>query len=99
MADCLPVLSTVNEVQSASWSCPLPLSGSATSVKEGGVVPVPATTVTEAPQVTKDEAEAILDGLKPPKRERPLIAVIGINDATETTDYLMPFEGGFITKW
>jgi putative intracellular protease/amidase len=29
--------------------------------------------------------------LKPPKRRRPLIAIIGINDATETTDYLMPY--------
>ena len=29
--------------------------------------------------------------MKPPKRQRPLIAIIGINDATETTDYLMPF--------
>ncbi|MEZ0171258.1 hypothetical protein [Microvirga sp. TS319] len=28
--------------------------------------------------------------MRPPKRPRPLIAVIGINDATETTDYLMP---------
>jgi putative intracellular protease/amidase len=28
--------------------------------------------------------------LKPPKRSRPLIAIVGINDATETTDYLMP---------
>ncbi len=28
--------------------------------------------------------------LKPPKRERPLVAIIGINDATETNDYLMP---------
>jgi putative intracellular protease/amidase len=31
----------------------------------------------------------MLASLKP-KRERPLVAVIGINDATETTDYLMP---------
>ena len=29
--------------------------------------------------------------LKPPKRQRPLIAIIGINDATEVTDYLMPY--------
>jgi transcriptional regulator GlxA family with amidase domain len=29
--------------------------------------------------------------LKPPKRRRPLIAVIGNNDATETTDYVMPY--------
>jgi transcriptional regulator GlxA family with amidase domain len=28
--------------------------------------------------------------LEPPKRRRPVIASIGINDATETTDYLMP---------
>ena len=33
----------------------------------------------------------MLMALKPPKRQRPLIAIIGINDATETTDYLMPF--------
>ncbi len=50
-----------------------------------------ATTVTEAPPMTKDDADAILSGLKPPKRERPVIAVIGLNDATETTDYLMPY--------
>ncbi len=41
--------------------------------------------------MTKDDADAILSGLKPPKRERPVIAVIGLNDATETTDYLMPY--------
>ena len=29
--------------------------------------------------------------MKPPKRQRPLIAIVGINDATETTDYLMPY--------
>ena len=29
--------------------------------------------------------------LKPPKRQRPLIAIVGINDATEATDYLMPY--------
>ena len=26
-----------------------------------------------------------------PRQERPVIAIIGINDATETTDYLMPY--------
>lgn len=43
------------------------------------------------PPVPASEADAMLRALKPPKRERPLIAVIGINDATETTDYLMPY--------
>jgi putative intracellular protease/amidase len=41
-------------------------------------------------EVAQEEVDATLAGLKPPKRERPLIAIIGINDATETTDYLMP---------
>jgi transcriptional regulator GlxA family with amidase domain len=50
----------------------------------------PASTVAAAPAISPEEAAATLAALKPPKRERPLIAVIGINDATETTDYLLP---------
>ena len=42
------------------------------------------------PAIPQERSEATLAALKPPKRQRPLIAVIGINDATETTDYLMP---------
>ena len=38
--------------------------------------------------IAPDEADATIAALKPPKRERPLIAIIGINDATEVTDYL-----------
>ena len=34
---------------------------------------------------------ALLDGLQPPKRPRPVVAVIGANDGTETTDYLVPY--------
>lgn len=48
------------------------------------------TEIAEAPPVPQQEAEAMLAALEPPKRERPLVAVIGLNDATETTDYLMP---------
>jgi putative intracellular protease/amidase len=43
------------------------------------------------PSIPAAETEAMLAALQPPKRARPLIAVIGINDATETTDYLMPY--------
>src|SRR5690554_2167742 len=43
-----------------------------------------------APEIDAGEAEAIVSALKPPKRSRPVIAVVGINDASETTDYLMP---------
>ncbi len=48
------------------------------------------TQAVEAPQVPEAEMQAILASLRPPEGRRPVIAVIGINDATETTDYLMP---------
>jgi putative intracellular protease/amidase len=51
----------------------------------------PAPDVDAAPTIAKEETDAMLAALKPPKRQRPLIAIIGINDATETTDYLMPY--------
>ncbi|MBN8989515.1 MAG: DJ-1/PfpI family protein [Rhizobiales bacterium] len=51
----------------------------------------PAPPAAAAPPIAKEEAEATIAALKPPKRARPLIAIIGINDATETTDYLMPY--------
>lgn len=44
-----------------------------------------------APAIAENETAATLAALKPPKRQRPLIAIIGINDATETTDYVMPY--------
>jgi putative intracellular protease/amidase len=50
----------------------------------------PESTIAAAPAIDADETAATLAALKPPKRQRPLIAVIGINDATETTDYVMP---------
>jgi len=56
----------------------------------GWVFSLPSATAASAPAVPPEEADSVLAALKPPKRERPLIAVIGINDATETTDYLMP---------
>lgn len=43
------------------------------------------------PAIANEERDAMLAALKPPKRTRPLIAIIGINDMTETTDYLMPY--------
>ncbi len=51
----------------------------------------PALAGSVAPAIAKDEADATLTALKPAKRQRPLIALIGINDATEVTDYLMPY--------
>src|SRR5687767_5192536 len=44
-----------------------------------------------APAVEKQEADAVIAALKPPKRQRPLIAIIGANRGTEATDCLMPY--------
>jgi transcriptional regulator GlxA family with amidase domain len=51
----------------------------------------PARAATAQPPIAEAEAQATLAALKPTRRARPVIAVIGINDATETTDYLMPY--------
>jgi putative intracellular protease/amidase len=51
----------------------------------------PAPALGAAPPIARAEADAMIDALRPPKRPRPLIAIVGINDATETTDYLMPY--------
>jgi putative intracellular protease/amidase len=51
----------------------------------------PETTNRAVPRLGEEDAAALLAALKPPKRQRPVIAIIGINDATETTDYLMPY--------
>lgn len=56
----------------------------------GWLFSLPPASVVSAPQVPESEMAAMLAGLQPPKRARPLVAVVGINDATETNDYLMP---------
>jgi putative intracellular protease/amidase len=44
-----------------------------------------------APPIAQEETDAMIASLKPPKRARPLIAIVGVNEGTEVTDYLMPF--------
>ena len=51
----------------------------------------PAPSVTLPTPIAQSERDATVAALKPPKRQRPLVAIIGINDATETTDYLLPY--------
>jgi putative intracellular protease/amidase len=43
-----------------------------------------------APVPAEEQAQTIA-AMKPPKRARPVIAVIGHNDGTETTDYIIPY--------
>lgn len=44
-----------------------------------------------APAVPAEEADATRTALEPPKRARPLIAIVGANEGTETSDYLVPY--------
>lgn len=56
----------------------------------GWLFSLPSPITAEAPPVAEDEMATMLASLKPPKRARPLVAIVGINNATETNDYLMP---------
>jgi putative intracellular protease/amidase len=56
----------------------------------GWIASLPPGAVAAAGPVPEAEATAMIEALRPPKRERPLVAVIGLNDATEVTDYVMP---------
>jgi putative intracellular protease/amidase len=51
----------------------------------------PASAARAQPPIPAEEAAATLAALRPPKRARPLIAVIGLHDGTETNDYLMTY--------
>lgn len=43
------------------------------------------------PSIAQSEMDAVLAALKPTKRQRPIVAIIGVNEGTEVTDYLMPY--------
>ncbi len=45
----------------------------------------------EVPVISAREEADTLMALKPPKRIRAVVAVIGLNEGSETTDYLVPF--------
>ena len=53
----------------------------------------PAPAVAAPPAIGREEVSAMLEALKPLRRERPLIAIVGANGAThtETTDYVLPY--------
>ncbi len=52
----------------------------------GSPAPFPA-----APPIEASEHARTIDALRPPKRKRPVIAIIALNDATEVTDLLVPY--------
>jgi putative intracellular protease/amidase len=46
---------------------------------------------TETSGITAEEHARTIAAMKPPKRARPVIAVVAENDGTETTDFIVPY--------
>lgn len=58
----------------------------------GWILTLPSTPAAAAqPPIAETETAATIAALKPPKRERPVVAVIGLNEGTETTDYITSY--------
>jgi putative intracellular protease/amidase len=74
------------------WWCGLGAAAVFVTIGGGWLLTLPAAPAfATAPPIAKEEAAATITALKPPKRRRPLIAIVGVNDSSETTDYLMPY--------
>jgi putative intracellular protease/amidase len=52
---------------------------------------VDTTGATERAELTAEEQQRTIAALRPPKRDRPLIAILADNAGTETTDFLVPY--------
>lgn len=50
----------------------------------------PARSPAAAPIANSEQARTI-EAMRPPKRERPVIAILALNEATEVTDFLVPY--------
>lgn len=58
----------------------------------GWILSLPPAPSRPAPMaIDAGEVQATVAALHPPKRARPVVAIVGINDATEVTDYLVPY--------
>jgi putative intracellular protease/amidase len=44
-----------------------------------------------APAIDNAEHARTIEAMRPPKRERPVIAILALNEATEVTDFLVPY--------
>jgi putative intracellular protease/amidase len=68
------------------------VAGAAGAIGGAWLLSLPAGRAFREPSpIGEQETEALLAALKPSKRQRPVIATVGLNDATEATDYLMPY--------
>jgi len=71
----------------------LSLASVAVLAAAGGVMSLPGARPRglAAPAISAEERAAVLAQLRPPKRARPVVAVLASNLGTETTDFLVPF--------
>jgi putative intracellular protease/amidase len=53
--------------------------------------PASAPSTAGASSVPADEHAATIAAMRPPKRDRPVVAVLADNDGTETTDFIVPY--------
>jgi len=67
----------------------LALSGTWAATRTTGPAPSERRSAPRPPDV-REQGET-LAGLRPPKRAVPVVAVLGLNDGSETTDYLVPY--------
>lgn len=71
------------------WTIALLMLGCASATTRGdrgSSIPAPIAT-----QLSTEEQAKTIAAMKPPKRSRPVIAVIAQNKGTETTDFLIPY--------
>lgn len=67
----------------------LGLAGAAVAVSSlpGG----PSSLAAAPPPISLGEHAETIAAMRPPKRARPVVAILGHNDGTETTDFLIPY--------
>jgi transcriptional regulator GlxA family with amidase domain len=61
------------------------------AVPLAGAAPATSSDAPRLENIPADEVTDTLAALKPPKRARPVVAVLGLNEGSETTDYLVPY--------
>lgn len=67
------------------------LATAASAAAISAAIPDPVTAPSPPTVVSRAEHDRTIDAMKPPKRARPVIAVLGDNRGTEAIDFLVPY--------
>jgi putative intracellular protease/amidase len=82
-------MSTRKKLLTTAAALSLTLTGGATAIS--AMVPDPVEAPTPPTAATADEYRQTLEAMRPPKRLRPVVAVLGDNRGTEAIDFLIPY--------